>query len=77
MLVRVPAARSRLWQIAARMVQAALAPKEPEGWWAQWPSIRSDQTVSQMACRRWVMSACVVGSVLLVIQMLALSVCEC
>jgi hypothetical protein len=30
------------------------------------PSMRSDQTVSQMAWRRWVMSASVTGSVLLV-----------
>jgi hypothetical protein len=63
--VRVPAARSRLWVIAARMLQAALAGKAPEGWWAQGPSMRSDQTVSQMAWRRWVMSACVTGSGLL------------
>ncbi len=47
--------------IAARMVQAALAGNEPEGWWAQGPSMRSDQTVSQMACARWVMSASVDG----------------
>jgi hypothetical protein len=62
----VPAARSRLWVIAASTAHAALAAKEPEGWWAQGPSMRSDQTVSQMACWRWVTSAWVTGSVLLV-----------
>src|SRR5262249_45380940 len=64
--VRVAAARSRLWQIAASRHQAALAGNQPDGWWAQGPSIRSDQTVSQMAWRRWVMSASVVGSLLVV-----------
>ena len=59
--MRVPAARSRLWVIAARTVQAALAANKPEGWWAQGPSMRSDQTVSQMAWSRWVMSAWVDG----------------
>src|SRR5262245_6025833 len=58
--------RSSLWQMAARMHQAALAANEPERWCAQGPSMRSDQTVSQMAWRRWVKSASVVGSVLLV-----------
>src|SRR3954454_7154287 len=65
-LVRVPAARSRLWVIAASTVQAALAGNQPEGWCAQGPSMRSDQTVSQTAWSRWVMSAWVTGSVLLV-----------
>jgi len=58
---RVPAARSRLWVIAAQMAQAALAAKRPEGWCASGPSIRSANTVSMIACCRWVMSASAVG----------------
>ena len=46
----VATARSRLWVIAARMHQTALAPNVSEGWWAQGPSMRSEQTVSQIAC---------------------------
>ena len=34
-----------------------LAPKRPEGRWANGPSIRSANTVSMIACWRWVMSA--------------------
>ena len=59
----VAAARSRLWAIAAHSAQAELAPKRPEGMWAKGPSIRSANTVSMMACLRWVMSASATGSV--------------
>ena len=65
-LARVPAARSRLWVIAAQIVQALFAANRPEGRWARGPSIRSANVVSMIACRRWVMSACAVGSRLLV-----------
>ena len=54
---RVPAARSRLWVIAAHSAQAAFAANRPEGRCARGPSIRSANTVSMIACRRWVMSA--------------------
>ena len=57
-LARVPAARSRLWVIAAQIAHALLAANRPEGRWARGPSIRSAKTVSMIACRRWVMSAC-------------------
>jgi hypothetical protein len=63
---RVPAAWSRLWAIAVHGAQAELAPKCPDGRWARGPSIRSANTVSMMAWRRWVMSACAVGRVELV-----------
>lgn len=53
----VPAARSRLWVIAAQIAQALLAEKRPEGMCASGPSIRSTNTVSMIACLRWVMSA--------------------
>ena len=57
-----PAARSRLWAIAAHRIQAELAPNRPEGKWARGPSIRSAKVVSMIACWRWVMSACSMGS---------------
>ena len=63
---RVPAAWSRLWAIAAHSAQAELAPKCPEGRWARGPSIRSANTDSMIAWRRWTMSACAVGRVELV-----------
>jgi hypothetical protein len=63
-LARVAAARSRLWVIAAQRAQAALAAKRPQGWWVRGPSIRSAKVVSMIACLRWMMSACGVGSVL-------------
>ena len=47
---RTPAARSRLWAIAAHSTQAELAPKRPEGMCASGPSIRSANTVSMIAC---------------------------
>src|SRR6185437_11509403 len=37
-LARDPAARSRLWLMAARVSQAALAGNEPDGRWARGPS---------------------------------------
>ena len=43
-----------------------LAPKRPDGMCASGPSMRSANTVSMMAWRRWVMSASVAGSVELV-----------
>ena len=46
--------------------QAEFAPKRPDGRCASGPSIRSANTVSMIACRRWVMSAAAVGSSLLV-----------
>jgi hypothetical protein len=52
-----PAARSRLWEIAAHRIQAELAPKRPEGRCARGPSIRSANAVSMMACWRWVPSS--------------------
>ena len=52
--------------IAASTVQALLAQNDPEGMWARGPSIRSANSVSMIACRRWVMSASATGSVLLV-----------
>jgi hypothetical protein len=48
--------------MAAQASQAAFAGNDPEGRWARGPSMRSAYTVSMMACRRWVMSACAVGS---------------
>jgi len=57
-----PAARSRLWEIAAHSTQAELAPNRPDGMCASGPSIRSANTVSMIACWRWVMSACSMGS---------------
>lgn len=62
----VPAARSRWWVIAAHRVQALLAANRPDGRCANGPSIRSANTVSMMACRRWVMSAWLRRSRLLV-----------
>ena len=59
----VAAARSRLWAMAAHSTQAEFAPNRPEGIWARGPSIRSANTVSMMAWRRWVMSASATGSV--------------
>lgn len=44
--------------------QAPLAAKRPEGRCANAPSVRSANTVSMIACRRWVMSAATVVSVL-------------
>ena len=61
-----PAARSRLWEIAAHSTQAELAPKRPEGMWASGPSIRSANTVSMIACWRWVRSASATGRSVLV-----------
>ena len=61
-----PAARSRLWAIAAHRIQAELAPNRPEGMWASGPSIRSANTVSMIACWRWVMSASAAGRSVLV-----------
>ena len=46
------------------VAQAALAPKRPEGKCASGPSIRSAKTVSMIAWRRCVRSACIAGSVL-------------
>src|SRR5690349_1517834 len=63
---RVPAAWSRLWAIAAHSAQAELAPKCPDGRWARGPSIRSANTVSMIAWRRWTMSASAVGRSVLV-----------
>jgi hypothetical protein len=65
-VLRVPAARSRLWLIAAQIAQAELAANRAEGRWARGPSMRSANTVSMIAWRRWTRSACAVGSVLLV-----------
>ena len=65
-LVRAPAARSRLWVIAAHQAHAWLAANDPEGRWASGPSMRSANTDSTIACWRWVMSAWGAGSVLLV-----------
>ena len=62
----MPAARSRLWVIAAQIAPALLAANRLEGGWARGPSIRSANTVSMMACRRWRMSSAAVGSRLLV-----------
>ena len=62
MAVQRPAARSRLWAIAAHRTQAEFAPNRPEGICANGPSIRSANTVSMMAWRRWVMSAASTGS---------------
>jgi hypothetical protein len=66
LLARVPAARSRLWVIAASTVHALLAEKDPEGRWARGPSITSANTDSMIACCRWAMSAAVIDAVLLV-----------
>ena len=46
--------------------QAELAPKRPDGRWASGPSIRSANTVSMIACWRWVMSAASTGRSVLV-----------
>lgn len=61
-----PVARSRLWAIAAHSTQAEFAPKLPDGMCANGPSIRSANTVSMIAWRRWVMSAVSTGASLLV-----------
>lgn len=66
MPARVPAARSRLCVIAVQIAQAALDANWLQGRWANGPSMMSEKTVSIIACWRWVMSACAVGSVLLV-----------
>ena len=50
--------------MAAQSTQAEFAPKQPEGMRANGPSIRSANTVSMIAWRRWVISASVVDSVL-------------
>src|SRR3954453_2377478 len=63
---RVSAARSRLWVIAAQIAHAWFDANRPEGRWANGPSIRSAKTVSMTACRRWVTSAAVTDSTLLV-----------
>jgi hypothetical protein len=63
---RVPAARSRLCVIAASTVHALFGGKNPDGMWAKVPSMKSANTDSRIACWRWVMSASVTGSVLLV-----------
>ena len=60
---RTPAARSRLWAIAAHRTQTELAPKRPDGRWASGPSIRSANTVSMIASWRWGMSAGLDGQV--------------
>ena len=52
--------------MAVQIAHAAFEANWLEGRWARGPSIRSDRTVSMMACWRWVMSACAVASVLLV-----------
>ena len=65
-LAMVPVARSRLWAIAAHCTQAEFAPNDPDGMCASGPSIRSENTVSMIACARWVTSAVDVGNVLLV-----------
>lgn len=49
---RMPAARCRLWAMAAHSIQAEFAPKRPEGMWARGPSMRSANTVSMIAWRR-------------------------
>lgn len=51
-LAKVPAARSRLWVIAAQIAHALSAANRPEGKCAIGPSIRSANTVSMMAWRR-------------------------
>ena len=51
--------------MAAQVAQAALAATGPRVG-ASGPSMRSARTVSMIACRRWVMSAAAVDSVLLV-----------
>ena len=63
---RIPAARSRLWVIAAHSTQAELAPNRPDGMCASGPSIRSAKVVSMIACWRWVMSAASTGRSVLV-----------
>ena len=62
-VLQAAALSSRLWAIAAHRTQAEFAPKRPEGMWASGPSIRSANTVSMTAWRRWVMSASATGSV--------------
>ena len=52
--------------MAAQTAQAEFAANRPDGRWASGPSIRSANTVSMIACRRWVMSAAGAGSALLV-----------
>src|SRR3954451_6732693 len=56
-LARVPAARRRLWLIAAQIVHALFAANRPEGRCARGPAIRSAKTVSMMASRRCLASA--------------------
>ena len=51
---RTPAARRRLWAIAAHRIQAELAPNRPDGMCARGPSMRSANTVSMIACWRWI-----------------------
>ena len=50
----------------AHRIQAEFAPKRPEGMWASGPSIRSANTVSMIACLRWVMSASATGGSVLI-----------
>lgn len=64
--LNVAAARSRLWAMAAHNAQAEFAAKCPEGRCTSGPSMRSENAVSMTAWPRWVRSASVVGSVLLV-----------
>jgi len=53
----VPAARVRLWAIAAQASQAGLAVKIPDGRCARGPFLSSAMTCSTMAWSRWVASA--------------------
>ena len=57
-----PAARVRLAVMAARVSQAALAGKRPEGRWASGPSFQSAKTCSTMAWSRWCASAWIVSN---------------
>ena len=59
---RAPAARVRLWAIAAQTSQAALAVNRPEGRCASGPFFSSAMTCSMMAWSRWVASAASIGS---------------
>jgi len=53
----VPAARSRLWAMAAAASQAALAVNFPDGRWASGPSLRSARSCSITAWPRCCSSA--------------------
>lgn len=63
---RTPVARSRLGEIAAQSTQVEFAAKWPDGMCAVGPSIRPANTVSMIACWRWVMSAASTGRSVLV-----------